>query len=674
VLHFLKAVADTKPMSGGEEFDEIEQECLDRVVTSGQVGWLATPPTTLLITLLLHGSVDSVSLYVWFAWTNCAGLASLMSSRAYRRRRRLGPVRNWWPGLITMMLFGAAMGSLPLLALPPSNYPEMRALTVIFVCGAMATEILEKAVKPSWFLAFNLPLAAMSTIGLAVRWGSLMFALLAVLFFGFCLYSNRQAGKLLREAMNTGASNETLAEKLLEQIRVDSLTGLANRLGVIDAIDRSLASSRHDGGTVALIFFDLDRFKSVNDTHGHDIGDGLLRGVAQRVRPLVRDVDMVGRVGGDEFVVLLDRVDSDTAALAAAERIRSAIAGWIDVDGVNLTVTPSVGVALGGGANVTSDDLLRHADAALYRAKTRGRNRVELFDETLNRKLRHKRTFEGELREGIRTGAVTPWYQPIVDLDTGSIIGAEALARWVHPERGLLNAGAFIPLAEEVGLIDRIGDLMVLGVIAARSELAEAGVADEFRLHFNVSPRQLSRPDQFTRMSRLINRGRCEMSWFSAEITESAVLFDEQLAAEQLQSARSLGLRIQIDDFGTGYSSLAMLRRLPIDGVKIDRSFVQDVATNPADAAIVAAVIDLSRRLGLGVVAEGVETSAQVASLTSLGCHTAQGFLWSPAVPLEKLQELMSSGPQPSRIHAPAAVAAGNNPMVNTSSRIGLTP
>ena len=628
-------------MSSGGAIDEVEQECLDRVVDASAVGWIAGPVASIILALLLHGSVGAVGLAVWFALMTTTGLITYLTCREYRRRRKQANVRTWIPGMIASALYGGTIGLLPLLALPSAEHPQARALTVIFVCGAMATEIVEKAAKPSWFLAFNVPLAFFATLGLVIRWGDLAFGLMAGLFFLFCLYSNRQAGDTLRTAIATGADNELMANELRDQLRADSLTGLANRLGVIEAIDLSLAGARHDHGTVALIFFDLDRFKSVNDTHGHGIGDALLRSVADRVRPLVRDGDIVGRIGGDEFVVLLNRVENEGAATAAAERVRLALAGWIEVDGVTLTVTPSIGVATSRGPETTSDDLLRHADAALYRAKTRGRNRVEVFDDSLHRNLRRKRTFEGELREGIRTGAVVPWYQPTVDLETGRIVGAEALARWHHPELGLLNAGEFIPLAEEVGLIDRIGDLMVLGVMAARAELSHLGVVDDFRVHFNVSPRQLARPDQFTRMKRLANRERCEMHWLGAEITESAVLFDEQLAREQLLGARELGLRIDIDDFGTGYSSLSLLRRLPIDGVKIDRSFVCDVATDPADAAIVGTVIDLTRRLGLSVVAEGVETTAQVAVLRSFGCRVAQGFLWSPAVPLESLSRLI---------------------------------
>ena len=628
-------------MNQGAAIDEVEQECLDRVVHASSVGWIAGPITSIILAALLHGSVSDVGLVVWFGLMNATGLTTYLTCRAYSRRREQGHVLRWIPGMVASGVYGASIGLLPVLALPGAQHPQARALTVIFVCGAMATEIVEKAGKASWFLSFNVPLACLATIGLVIGWGDIAFGAMAAVFFVFCLYSNRQAGITLRSAITTGTDNELMAHELRDQVRSDSLTGLANRLGVIEAIDRSLAAARHDNGTVGLIFFDLDRFKAVNDSHGHGIGDALLRSIAQRVRPLVRTHDVVGRVGGDEFVIVLDRVDSEVAALAAAERVRSAVAGWIEVEGVSLTVTPSVGVATSRGDETSSDDLLRQADAALYRAKTSGRNRVEVFDDTLHRNLRRKRTFETELREGIRTGAVVPWFQPTVDLRTGRIIGAEALARWHHPDLGLLNAGEFIPLAEEVGLIDRIGDLMVMGVMAARAQLVGVGVADDFRLHFNVSPRQLTRPDQFRRMKRLADRERCELRWLGAEITESAVLFDEQLAREQLLGARDLGLRIDIDDFGTGYSSLSLLRRLPIDGVKIDRSFVCDVATDSADAAIVAAVIDLTRQLGLEVVAEGVETTAQVAVLQSLGCYVAQGFLWSPAVPLESLSQLI---------------------------------
>ena len=585
--------------------------------------------------------------------------ATVLASAGSRRSTALAWIR--WPLAASLGLVGVVFGLASWVGV--SGDREVTLLFTMFPATYCAIAVVVSAGRRDMFLVMVVPALVITALTLHATGDSLLRNLAAIVPFYlvalFALHHSVSRTEIRAVVEGSAADrlrvqyasdrnelvvvNSQLHEsnlQLAHQAKHDPLTGLLNRRGTLEALESALAASRR-GGSVALLFLDLDRFKAVNDAIGHRGGDRFICIIADRIARSL-DVDEVpGRIGGDEFVVLLNRVENEGAATAAAERVRLALAGWIEVDGVTLTVTPSIGVATSRGPETTSDDLLRHADAALYRAKTRGRNRVEVFDDSLHRNLRRKRTFEGELREGIRTGAVVPWYQPTVDLETGRIVGAEALARWHHPELGLLNAGEFIPLAEEVGLIDRIGDLMVLGVMAARAELSHLGVVDDFRVHFNVSPRQLARPDQFTRMKRLANRERCEMHWLGAEITESAVLFDEQLAREQLLGARELGLRIDIDDFGTGYSSLSLLRRLPIDGVKIDRSFVCDVATDPADAAIVGTVIDLTRRLGLSVVAEGVETTAQVAVLRSFGCRVAQGFLWSPAVPLESLSRLI---------------------------------
>ena len=419
---------------------------------------------------------------------------------------------------------------------------------------------------------------------------------------------------------------------LAHQALHDPLTGLANRALLMDHLAVALGRARRRESTLALLFLDLDRFKVVNDSLGHRAGDELLVGVAERLSGLLRSGDVVARLGGDEFVLLLDDVRSADDAFEVAERILGAVRAPFTVDGDEVFATASIGIALADDAS-TPDDLLRDADSAMYRAKALGRDRVELFDTRLRDEATARLQLETFLRRALELGELTVHYQPEVDLRTGEVVGAEALVRWHHPHSGLLDAAAFIEAAEETGLILDIG-AWVLG--EACRQAAAWRTHDATRLstmRVNLSARQILQPDLLPVVVEALEATGLPSSALCLEITETALMSDAAASLEVLSSLRRLGVQLAIDDFGTGYSSLAHLKRFPVDVLKIDRSFVDGLGTDPDDTSIVTAIVGLGRALGLRIVAEGVETERQLTELRMLGCDAAQGYLFARPQP-----------------------------------------
>ncbi len=407
----------------------------------------------------------------------------------------------------------------------------------------------------------------------------------------------------------------------------DALTGLANRALFLDRL-RTLAAAR---GSLAVLFLDLDDFKLVNDGWGHDTGDRLLREVADRLRSAVRPGDLVARLGGDEFTVLCDGVSGEREALAIAERLREALDEPFEIAGQRRHVRASIGCRLASGESAGAEALLRDADVAMYQAKDKGRDRIELYSEETRRRIVRRLEVEQELRAALETDGLDVHYQPQVDLLTGRVAGVEALARWTHPRLGAVSPAEFIAVAEESGLIGPLGSF-VLGQTCRQVAVWRC---EGLRLAatVNVSAHQLSDPGFADSVARHIGAAGLEPSSICLELTESALMGAGEGPRQTLASLKDLGVYVAIDDFGTGYSSLAALKRLPVEVVKVDRSFVDGLGTDPEDSAIVASVLSLAHAMGLHVIAEGVETPLQAAELVSLGCTVAQGFLWSPAVP-----------------------------------------
>ena len=407
----------------------------------------------------------------------------------------------------------------------------------------------------------------------------------------------------------------------------DELTGLPNRTHFLEQLRRRLDGA--ELGSIAVLFIDLDNFKVVNDSLGHAVGDELLRGMSERLRSVVRDRDMLGRFGGDEFIVMLDGLQLDLSPADVAERLREAISQPLIVENSELYVSGSIGIAFADRAGVTAEELLRDADAAMYRAKTRGRDCVEAFAPGAHETSVLALRTSGELRHGLERGEIVPYYQPIVDLATGHLTGFEVLARWRHPDRGLLSPDQFLPMAEETGLIGDVG-AAILRASLAQLGLWQANVPSlaDVSIAVNVSVRQLVDARFHDVVAEALAETGVLADSLWLEITETALMSDVKSATIALRNLRSLGLHLSVDDFGTGYSSLTYLKRFPVEAIKVDRAFVKGLGIAAEDTTIVEAVVNLGRSLGLMVVAEGVETPLQLTRLREVGCHRAQGYLF----------------------------------------------
>jgi diguanylate cyclase (GGDEF)-like protein len=407
----------------------------------------------------------------------------------------------------------------------------------------------------------------------------------------------------------------------------DPLTGLANRALCTSHLEHAVAHARRTGGLVAALLLDLDRFKVVNDTLGHGVGDKLLRAIAPRLRNAIREDDIVSRFGGDEFVVVLPEVGGEAEALTLAERIRAAFDDPLVVAGHELTVRPSIGIATSRGGDTEPEALIRNADLAMYRAKERGGDGYELFDEELRTQLLGRVGTERALRTTVEDGELTLLYQPVVDLATGRLDRFEALLRWNRPGHGLLEPAAFLDVAEETGLIRPIGDWVfraVCGQLAAWNTAGHPGVT----VAVNLSARQIV-PGLVGEITEHIAAAGICPDQLDVELTET-LLMEAASAASVVRELRTAGVTVSLDDFGTGYSSLGYLQTFSLDAIKLDRAFIQtlDLASGPA-ASILRAVTEMARALGLRVTAEGVEDPHQLALVQRAGCHAAQGHLFA---------------------------------------------
>ena len=456
------------------------------------------------------------------------------------------------------------------------------------------------------------------------------------------------AWTLIHAAFVVAASAANMvAWRANEQLLRDPLTGLASRTVLNDRLRVALERSRRHGGLTAVLFIDLDRFKVVNDSLGHNVGDRLLVVLADRLRAAVRRTDTPVRFGGDEFVVLCEDVRDPRAALTVAERVAAALAAPVMAGGHELVMTVSVGIALASGDDVAPEALVRDADAAMYRAKEAGRNRCELFDEDMREKVLTQLSVEQDLRRSLERGELVLHYQPEVDLPTGVVAGVEALLRWQHPERGLVAPNDFIPVAEDSGMIVPIGAWVLHEACRQAVAWGARRGAHPLVMRVNVSPRQLDDPAFVDTVAGALADSGLEPSRLCLEITENALIRDLERGSEVLRRVRALGVQLALDDFGTGHSSLTYLRRLRVDVLKIDRSFLAGLDAREDDRAIVAAIIGMARALGLTVTAEGVERQSQLTHLHQMRCDAAQGFLLARPAPPEEIEPLLDLRPEP---------------------------
>ncbi|MDE3735684.1 putative bifunctional diguanylate cyclase/phosphodiesterase [Metapseudomonas resinovorans] len=428
-----------------------------------------------------------------------------------------------------------------------------------------------------------------------------------------------------------------LHAQLESQAITDALTGLLNRRGFHQALEASLARIERNGKRMAVLYLDLDGFKLINDSLGHEAGDRVLRRVAEQLKNCLRPYDILARMGGDEFTALLDTLDHPEDAARVAEKLIELVSVRHRIEGIDITLGASVGIACFPECGQSVDGLLRAADIAMYEAKRAGRQQYRFYSPEMNGRARSRLMLEESLRNAIEQNDFHLVYQPQVHLETGRLRGFEALLRWEHRVAGTVAPNVFIPLLEETRLINRLGD-WVLREGASQCSAWLPSFGEDLVISLNVSPVQFGMPQLVDDLRRVLGEFSLRPEQLEVEVTESALMQDLELTREQLRQLRALGVRIAIDDFGTGYSSLAYLRHFELDTLKIDRLFISNMLESRRDAAVVSTIIDLSRHLGLEVIAEGVETLAQRDWLLEHGCTFMQGFLVAPGLPVAKAE------------------------------------
>ena len=412
----------------------------------------------------------------------------------------------------------------------------------------------------------------------------------------------------------------------------DALTGLPNRVLLDDRLTQAMAHANRDGRSFALLICDLDRFKLVNDSLGHRAGDELLQEVARRLTGLVRSVDTVARFGGDEFVLLVTSIQDPEDAKRLAARAIEALQAPVRIAGIDVHTSPSIGIAFYPADGSTIEALTAHADAAMYCAKQRGRGNVQCFEGGMNAGSEDRVQLESDLHNAITLNEFELYYQPKVNTTTGAVRSAEALIRWAHPKRGLISPDGFIPLAEECGLIGAIGEWVVREACRQARAWQDEGMAP-LRISVNLSPSQFRGSGLTETIRRALDDAGLQPRYLEVELTESAVMSDPEESIAILEQLSAMGVLVSVDDFGTGYSSMSYLRRFPIDKLKIDRVFINEIASRAEDASIVRAIVSLAHSLRLKVVAEGVETPAQLEFLKLVGCDEYQGYHFSRPLP-----------------------------------------
>ena len=447
-----------------------------------------------------------------------------------------------------------------------------------------------------------------------------------------------ETSKDITERLNTERQLRDNEARLRHQAHHDALTGLPNRVLFHDRLDHAMRKAHRTNTKVAVLFLDLDRFKNINDGLGHDVGDGMLKEVANRLQKAIRGDDTVARLGGDEFVIILEELSDPSSIASVATKCLNTLSKKMVIKGIELFPTVSIGISLFPDDELSVDGLMKCADAAMYRAKDAGRNTFQFYTSDMNEQTIRLLLLEGSLRHALEDEQLQLYYQPKFDLSNRKLIGMEALIRWHHPEKGLISPADFIPLAEDTGMIVSIGDW----VIKTACQQLNRWKKTEFKnLHIavNISARHFN-PTLLKTIARELTANHLPPALLELEITESVLMDSAEAAIETLTQIRNMGISLAIDDFGTGYSSLSYLKRFPITSLKIDRSFVEDVIEDSNDAAIVSSIVALAKNMDLLVTAEGVETEEQLAFIKKLGCDYGQGFLLGRPVPVAEFERL----------------------------------
>lgn len=452
-------------------------------------------------------------------------------------------------------------------------------------------------------------------------------------------------------ALKSEIAERKLAEEHIRYLaHYDALTALPNRVLLQDRLSQAIAHAHRKNSQVAVLFIDLDYFKHINDSLGHQTGDRLLKAVAGRLRECLREGDSVARLGGDEFVLCLPLLSGSIDAASVAQKVQDVLAETFLIDANEMHVSASIGISLYPDDGTTAEGLMSAADTAMYHAKEKGRRNYQFFTAALNKAVQQRVELEQRLRHALARNELELYYQPQIDLASGRIFSAEALLRWIQPGKSAISCGAFISVAEETGLILSIGDWTLRQACRQLRQWHEAGHS-AMRVAVNLSPRQFYQPDFQQTIKAIIEESGISPAYLDLEITEGLLLQRNEDNLAALHQLSDMGIQLSVDDFGTGYSSLAYLQRFPVDALKIDQSFVREINHDHNATALVAAIISMAQSLELQVLAEGVETVEQISFLQSHGCPSAQGFFYSKAVPAGDLEALLNGqGRRPAHV------------------------